>query len=295
MWVSLTYILYLTCISTCHSSYIVPFEEDPKNPNTWYFDHNYHEAMYAMFKKVNSTEKVVGWYSTGPLLRPSDIQIHEVVRQYVTDPVFVIVDVRPKVVDEIPTKAYLSLPSPSKLASSKSSTAGSIITNDFVNILSVIDAEEAEEVGVTHLLREVQHTQHNNLHDILHTKLQSLQSLHTRLSGVSQYLDKVDNGVLQADHAIVSKIQQLLSLIPQIASTQLVAAFNHNAHDSLAVTYVASLVRSITSLHKLIENKMLNRAAEKSSQLLLLAKKQQINEQPDDGVDMDSLGQEGGA
>ncbi len=31
----------------------VPFEEDPKDPSIWFLDHNYHESMFAMFKKVN--------------------------------------------------------------------------------------------------------------------------------------------------------------------------------------------------------------------------------------------------
>lgn len=55
------------------NSYAVPFEEDPKDPTIWYIDRQYHEDMYAMFKKVNAREKVLGWYSTGPKIRPADI------------------------------------------------------------------------------------------------------------------------------------------------------------------------------------------------------------------------------
>ena len=31
----------------------VPFEEDDKDPRTWFLDHNYIESMNDMFKKVN--------------------------------------------------------------------------------------------------------------------------------------------------------------------------------------------------------------------------------------------------
>ena len=31
----------------------MPFEEDEKDPRTWFLDHNYVEAMNDMFKKVN--------------------------------------------------------------------------------------------------------------------------------------------------------------------------------------------------------------------------------------------------
>lgn len=41
---------------------VVPFEEDEKDPRTWYLDHNYIESMNDMFKKVNG--------SSPPLPRP---------------------------------------------------------------------------------------------------------------------------------------------------------------------------------------------------------------------------------
>jgi hypothetical protein len=41
--------LILTCDLTC----LVPFDEDERDPNVWFLDHDYLENMYAMFKKVN--------------------------------------------------------------------------------------------------------------------------------------------------------------------------------------------------------------------------------------------------
>ena len=70
--------------------------QDQRNPSIWFVDHNYHENMYEMFRKVcndvyerlrcdikemlqvTAKEKVVGWYSTGPKIKASDIDIHEV-------------------------------------------------------------------------------------------------------------------------------------------------------------------------------------------------------------------------
>lgn len=31
----------------------VPFEEDEKDPSIWFLDHNYHESMFSMFKRIN--------------------------------------------------------------------------------------------------------------------------------------------------------------------------------------------------------------------------------------------------
>lgn len=54
--------------------FAVPFEDDD---DIWFVDHIYHEEMYMMFRKINSKEKIVGWYSSGPTIRKSDIEINE--------------------------------------------------------------------------------------------------------------------------------------------------------------------------------------------------------------------------
>lgn len=35
------------------NSFAIPFEEDEKDPKTWFLDHNYIERMWTMFMKVN--------------------------------------------------------------------------------------------------------------------------------------------------------------------------------------------------------------------------------------------------
>jgi 26S proteasome regulatory subunit N8 len=33
--------------------YVVPFDEDEKDPSVWFLDHDYLQNMFAMFRKVN--------------------------------------------------------------------------------------------------------------------------------------------------------------------------------------------------------------------------------------------------
>ena len=74
--------------------YAVPFEEDKDEPDSiWFFDHIYHENMFNMMRKINSKEKIIGWYSTGPDIKKNDIQINEILRRYNSSPVFVIIRV----------------------------------------------------------------------------------------------------------------------------------------------------------------------------------------------------------
>lgn len=123
--------------------------------------------MYGMFKKVNARERIVGWYHTGPKLQQNDIKINDMVnlilgvqnkngsnkiskkfqmRKYCSQSVLVIVDVKPKTIG-LPTEAYRAV--------EEIHDDGTPTTKTFEHVPSEIGAEEAEEVGVEHLLRDI--------------------------------------------------------------------------------------------------------------------------------------------
>lgn len=88
--------------------FAVPFEEDNDDPDIWFFDHIYHEKMYNMMRKINSREKIIGWYSSGPDIKKSDIHINEILRRYNTNPVFVVIRVQDEKQISLPTEAYFT-------------------------------------------------------------------------------------------------------------------------------------------------------------------------------------------
>ena len=132
------------------NSFAVPFDEDDKSGGVWYLDHDYLEKMYRMFKKVAAKEKIVGWYSTGPKIKPIDIQINHLFRDWgqgaAADPVFCIIDVNVKE-DVLPTEAYVAV--------EETASDSSTVSWTFKHIPCEIGALEAEEIGVEHLLRDI--------------------------------------------------------------------------------------------------------------------------------------------
>lgn len=88
--------------------YAVPFEEDRNDNSVWFLDHNYHEVMLSMLKKVNAKEIVVGWYTTGTKFKSHDVDINEVMRKYCTNPVLVVIDVEHSDELALPTEAYIA-------------------------------------------------------------------------------------------------------------------------------------------------------------------------------------------
>ncbi|KAI9803948.1 MAG: proteasome regulatory particle subunit [Piccolia ochrophora] len=288
------------------NSFAVPFEEDERDPSVWFLDHNYVESMNDMFKKVNAREKLIGWYHSGPKLRASDLEINELFKRYTPNPLLVIIDVQPKEVG-VPTDAYFAVEEikdvsiESYLACvidrTKTFQDGTTTTKTFVHTPSLIEAEEAEEIGVEHLLRDIRDVAVGTLSTRITSQLQSLQGLHLRLRDIGQYLQKVLDGELPVNHAILGNLQDVFNLLPNLSTPkaashaqngvdanqpdngELARAMSVKTNDQLMTIYLSSLIRAITAFHDLIENKIQNRQQQEEME----AKKDESVKESKDG------------
>ncbi|KAK9712942.1 proteasome regulatory particle subunit [Basidiobolus ranarum] len=240
------------------NSFAVPFEEDEKDPSVWFLDHDYVESMLNMFKKVNAKEKMIGWYHSGPKLRSADLQVNELFKRYTPDPVLVIVDVKPKDIG-IPTDAYFAI--------EEIHDDGTATTKTFMHVPSEIEAEEAEEIGVEHLLRDVKDNAVGTLSTRVTNQLQSLKGLGSRLYEISEYLQKVVAGELPVNHQIIHNLQDIFNLLPNLNVNDTSKAFSVKTNDQMLVIYLSSLIRAVIALHNLINNKVSNRESERDSDM----------------------------
>ncbi len=146
---------------------------------------------------------------------------------------------------------------------------------------SIIEAEEAEEIGVEHLLRDIRDVAVGTLSTRVTSQLQSLQGLHLRLRDIGQYLQKVLDRELPVNHAILGNLQDVFNLLPNLATpkadddalppdtnedaktqadnSELARAMSIKTNDQLMTIYLSSLIRAITAFHDLIDNKIQNR------------------------------------
>merc|ERR1712088_91927 len=225
------------------NSFAVPFDEDEKDPTVWFLDHQYLEQMYAMFKKVNAKERIVGWYHTGPKLHPNDIAINDLLRKYCSQSILVIVDAKANRIG-LPTEAYKAV--------EEIHDDGTPTIKTFQHVPSEIGAEEAEEVGVEHLLRDIKDTTVGTLSQKITNQLMGLKGLEIKLKDMHKYLQQVADGKLPMNHQITYLLQDIFNLLPNV-----------NTNDQMLVLYTSSLIRSIIALHNLINNKINNKEAEK--------------------------------
>lgn len=250
------------------NSFAIPFEEDENNPDIWFLDHNFIESMLEMFKKINAKEKLIGWYHSGPKLRSSDLKINELFKKFTPSPLLLIVDVNSRDPIDIPTDSYLAV--------EEIKDDGSALEKTFLHLPSIIKAEEAEEIGVEHLLRDIRDQASGNLSIRLTNNFKSLKSLNERLSNIVSYLNKILDDELPINNVILLKLQDIFNLLPNLVNvlddnkgkevvgqSQLLAKlFAIKTNDELMMVYISSLIRSIIAFHDLIDNKLENKAFE---------------------------------
>jgi 26S proteasome regulatory subunit N8 len=200
-------------------------------------------------------EKVIGWYHSGPKLRGSDLSINRLLRSFIPNPILVVVHINS--VDPtqgIPTDAYFAI--------EEIKDDGTTTAETFVHIPSTIEAEEAEEIGVEHLLRDLKESS-GDLATRITSQLESLRGLQSRLREVAAYLGKVLAGELPVNHAILEVLQDVFNLLPNLSPTpvggsggvgDLERSFRVKTNDQLMCIYLSSMIRAVLALHDLIDS-----------------------------------------
>ncbi|KAF7682422.1 26S proteasome non-ATPase regulatory subunit 7 like protein B [Astathelohania contejeani] len=207
------------------NSFAVPFDED--NKGNWLFDTSYQQNMFDLFKKVNSTELIVGWYHTGPKMHANDLEITRSFLSIVKEPVMIIVDVKLEEVG-LPVQAFSLDPK----------------HEEFIHVGSKIEAEEAEEVGVEHLIRDLRDATMCNSFGHVKEITNSLRIYENNLENIENYLQDVIDGKLPSNNELIFFLQECLNDIPKMQK-----------RESMKGCYLAALTKSVISLTDLARNK----------------------------------------
>lgn len=169
-------------------------------------------------------------------------------KRFTPRPVMVIIDPRREDVG-IPTDAYMAV--------DEIKDDGTATQTTFMHVPTVIEAEEAEEVGVEHLQRDIHDTTTmGSLSDRVAQQLLSLRGLHRRLLDIRDYLAAVMRGELPVNHEIVYELQNVFNYLPDLDKPETVRSFRVANNDRLLIVYLCSLIRAVIALHALVNNRL---------------------------------------
>ena len=92
------------------------------------------------------------------------------------------------------------------------------------------------------------------------------EALKARLEDIYSYLESVTSGKFPVNNQILSLLQDVFNLLPNLKLDELVKAFSVKTNDQMLVLYLASMIRSVIALHNLVNNKITNMEAERKQE-----------------------------
>lgn len=213
------------------NSYAVPHSEQADQVAV---DIDYNRTMYELHQRVNPKEVVVGWYSTGSSLSPSDTLIHDFYGREVANPVLLIVDTA-FAEEKVNIKVFVS----TLLTLGERQLAA-----QFHEVQLDLRLVEAERIGFDVLKKTMVEKLPNDLEGLEAT----IERLQEMIDRVFRYVDDVLEGQIEPDNSIGRFLADTMSAVPRISSDAFDKLFNDSVQDLLLVLYLANLTKTQLTL-----------------------------------------------
>lgn len=192
----------------------------------------YYDNMLGLHLKVNSGQKVVGYYSTGSKIDYISSLMHNGFARQVSDPVLVTIDVELKDF-QMAVKGYTGSP-----------VADNVLCK-FLPVDLQLTSYDAEKIGVDALINGNPEDTYLDapasiLSDIDNLEM-SLGQLLQNIETVSDYVQDVVEKKVEGDAEVGLKLAEALSAIPSVDRDVFNKAFNGSVQDLLVVQYLVQL------------------------------------------------------
>jgi len=218
------------------NSYTVPHNESGGQVAV---DIEFHRTLLDLQSRVAPNEVIVGWYSTGTGLTPSDALIHEFYSRECSNPVLLTLDT--SLLN--PDRTLRAWVGNSLSLSSIAGTTPSIGTH-FSQIETDLKFAEAERVG----LQVLKQPHVNHLPTEIEGLQQTLARLKEMLGAVGKYVESVVRGESKPNQAIGRFLAEAVAAVPRLDPETFEKCFNESIHDVLLVVYLSNLTRTQLAL-----------------------------------------------
>lgn len=212
------------------SAYPVPHSESEDEVA---IDMKYEQSMYQLYKTINPTDVVLGWYATNSTIKMHSVLIHDYYSKRDPPPVYLTFDckMRSGRLDikayvrcslGVETKGYIFSPIPIKMAYYDPERAA-------VNLLRQSISTDTNETPVKTGIQRFENV---------------LGSLEASIDGLLAYVEKVKSGEIPADSKIGRLLMELVSKVPKLDPNQFDKIMNNTTQDLLMIVYLTNLTKT---------------------------------------------------
>lgn len=263
-------------VEVCHS-----FELQAKilDDNTTAIDGDFMQNRISQYKQIFGEYNVVGWYCTGSEVSAEDLRLH-------TD-VFSVLNEAPILLVMNPASSGTVGGAPSGRAPARPSGSDhrptyspNVLTTYQMELRVVNDmpkmmlapvphryaSEDSERIAVDHVMRHAvpgggDGTSSTALH--LWTLRRSIKMLKNRMELLVAFLEATASGAIEIDHGLLRKVAGVCARLPAMDCKEFTEAFADERQDSLVVTYLAGVTKSLCSMNEAVD--MFNRSNERAA------------------------------
>lgn len=245
-------------VEVCHS-FELSATAEPGGPIS--VDMQFMDLRIQQYRQIFAQYSLVGWYRTGTRLSKHDKDICErVFADVIESPIFLLVNGN----SSIPGSANQGNTDGS--ASHKRELLQTFMTElhlisgtaqkELAAVPHRFASEDSERIAVDHVMRHAvpdgtDGTSGTALH--LWTLRRSIRMLKEKIELILLFLDDVMKQNVKHDHNLLRKISGICTRLYGLDSQEFSEAFADERHDSLIVTYLGGLTKSLCSMNDVLE------------------------------------------
>lgn len=205
------------------------------------------QTKMEQYKKVFPLYDILGWYSTGSDLLPSDMLIHKELMEINESPIYLLMD---------PAINHTNKDLPIQIFESELHVIEGTPSLIFVGSSYTIETVEAERISVDHVAH-IKPSDGSSAATQLAAHLTGMHSaikmLHSRIRVLHGLLGGIQRGEYAYDHSTLRQVASLVRRLPTIESPKFQEDFLTEYNDTLLMTYMASITKGTSSINELVD------------------------------------------
>jgi len=206
-------------------------------------DLDFFSIKESQMKKVFPKLDVLGWYSTGSQVLPSDSEINTQVTRFNENPLYLLLETIKREHKELPISIF--------------ETEFKVINDVPRQVLTKtefkIDTVQSERIAVDHIF----HSSISGAHSPLVVQLQGMHNaismLHGRLKTILKFIELTKSGAIPFDHAAMRQIGRLIQLLPCLDSPSFHKNLLSECNDTQLIAYLDTMTKGTTALSDLMD------------------------------------------
>lgn len=230
-----------------HTSFELTYTVTKDDQATVVINTDYLRNKMNQYAQVFPKYEVLGWYSTGNGIRPTDYITHRQIMEFNENPLYVVCGTAiSAMIKELPVFVFESV----------INIANDAVQLSFASVNYKIQSEESERISVDHVAHIQDFSgkaESSHLVPHLNSLYNAVKMLNTRICFILRYLEATKQNQIPVDHQLLREISSLCNRLPTVDSQKFNVEFQNELNDSSLITYMATMTRETTQLNELID------------------------------------------